>query len=461
MSQAGTVNRDAGNEWVRDALGIDPRNYPAVAASQPEPAGGAPGAASPGAPAPAKPAEQRYAGAQANPFDAPEAQLEIERLTLSRVQQLAVQQAQNARADFMTALAKVKSAKQAQIAAEDAEREKMVTLVIGIALMPAGPLIDAAATALAGKALQGQLTEVIVNNAAALEKRFGAAATNKAFDIVAGEAVSTLAAKFDPALAKKALQMGVDKLKGTAIKFAASSDKGKAVGSFLDAMQKSANDAMHNLTDVILTTKRFSEAVAYYNLFSMPLQSSFEATLTQQVEDMLSQINDVIAQHGQETTISTDGMSSTSGLDEIALIDFRGRKLLAHVVRIVITAPLVSAEPRYAFRKWVTPDMQKAALALVKENLTLDAFKGQTVPEPTREPGERVVMVDWHGKERIMLIGIADIHHIFSADEHGICTFKRWADGEDDERALRSRGAMQLGGIDKMRLHQIQKVPSG
>lgn len=433
MDQETTTRRDA---WVREALGLDPGRYPAA------PGGlGAPGEGEP------------------NPFDAPAARVEIERITLPRLQQLAVQQAQNGRADFLTAITTVRRNKKAQIAAEDAKREQMMTLVIAIALMPAGPIIDAAATALAGKALQGQLAEVIMNNAATLQKKFGAKATNKAFDIVAGEAVSGLEARFDPGMAKKALEMGVDKLKGVTIKFAASSDEGQAVESFLDAIEKSADDAMHNLTDVIMTTKRFSEAVAYYNLFSKPLQASYQAVLTQQVENMLSEVNEAMAQGGKPTVIAASEYGTTTGLDEIVVVAFKGRRMLAHVVELRVMGAFLSGKPSYAFRKWITPDMQQAAAAMSRKALTIGDFQGQHVPDPTLEQGERVVQVEVGGKPRLALIRVEDKHGFFSTD-YGVRTFVEWAKDEETVRAFHSRGALQNGGIDRVELRLIRGVPS-
>src|SRR5262249_196367 len=152
----------------------------------------------------------------------------------------------------------------------------------------------------------------------------GAKAADKAFNFVAKDQVGKLAEKFDAGKAKAALEWGKDKLKDKAIKFAASSDQPKAVQSFLDALLKSANDSIHTLPHYIQTTQDLSEAIGYYNLFSMPLQSTYVATLTQQVDDMLSELNDAMAQHGEPKMTSPDGNSTSTSLDEIARLPYQG-----------------------------------------------------------------------------------------------------------------------------------------
>ena len=360
----------------------------------------------------------------------------------------------------MTAIANVKSRKKAEADAEEAKREQMVTLVITVMLLPAGPVVEAAANGLAGPQLQSTLAEFIADNATSLESKFGARGAeiaNKSFDLITDKALSSLAEKFDAGKAKKALEAGVDKLKDKSIKFAASSDKGKCIEAYLDAVGQSANNSMHNLTDVMLTTKTYSEALAYYKLFHTPMQSIYETLLAQQVDDMLSEIKEPLAQHGEEATISATEGGTTTGLDEIVKVDLYGRKRLAHVSRLTTFGPFLNGKPSYGFQKWVTPDMEETAAKLVNEEVSADVFKGQHVPDPQCEPGERVVSVKVKGAERLMLIGIED-EGIFWR-EYGVRQFKQWAEGEEDERLFRSRGALQIGGIDEVPLASIKDVP--
>ncbi len=443
--------------WLADVLNMDPAEV--VARRRPDPTA-AVGAAAASKAKPNTP--ELFASPQANPFDAPEAQLEIEKLTVSKLQELTVEQAQNVRSDFLTAIANVKSKKKAEADAEETKREQMVTLVITVMLLPAGPVVEAAANGLAGPQLQSTLADFIANNATSLESKFGsrgAQIANKSFDLITDKALSSLAEKFDAGKAKKALEAGVDKLKDKSIKFAASSDKGKCIEAYLDAVGQSANNSMHNLTDVILTTKTYSEALAYYKLFHTPMQAIYETLLAQQVEDMLSEIKEPLAQHGEETTISATEGGTTTGLDEIVKVDFYGRKRLAHVSRTTTVGLFLSGKPSYGFQKWVTPDMEETAAKLVKEEVSADVFKGQHVPDPQCEPGERVVSVKVKGAERLMLIGIED-EGIFWR-EYGVRRFKQWAEGEEDERLFRSRGSLQIGGINEVPLASIKDVPAG
>lgn len=451
-------------------------NPPTAGAATPGPAATAAGTrpVAPAAPAPAA-ATDHAQGAKdnkdktetmfdghppSNPFDAPAAQVEIEKLSLPIVRQLAVAQAQNARGDFSTALEKVRAARKAKTEEDQKHREQMCILVITVALLPAGPLIAAAANMVAAEKVRNGILEAIVNNAGTLETKFGAggaAVANKMSGALASKAVDKLVEKFSPEKAKKALEAGVDKLKDKAVKFAANSDEGKCVNSFLDALMKSANDAMHNLTDLIGTMPSYSEAVAYYNMFSQPLQASYEAAINQQVEHMLRQMKDVLAHNGEPQTISTNEFGGVAtAADEVVRIDMKGRKMLAHVVRLDNT---YMNKPMYSFRAWITPDMQASAVKLVKEEVSVEQLQGGVhVPEPEREPGERVVLVSSGGKDRLMLIDVEDKNGFFSSD-YGVQTFKQWAESEEDERVFRTLGASQIGKINKVDVKTIRNVP--
>lgn len=458
---------NAKEEWLVGFLGIDPASYPDAAAAgasaAAEPAGGAP-AARPGGPAAAgKQAAKADAkpaafGAQNNPFDAPAARVEIEKLALPTIQRLAVEQAQNAARDFQAALRKVRAAKKATTDADAAQKEMIYSLLLTIALMPLGPVMEAAGNAIAGPKLRSALAETLADHAGALEAKFGSKAVGKTFDFVTGDAVTKLAEKFDAAKAKGILDKGMETLKGKTVKFAASSDDAVCTTNYLDALEKSANDAMHNLTDFIGTTTSYSEAIAFYNLFSQPLQASYEAVLSVQVDDMLRELKDVLATKGKPETIAASEYGSTEGTEEIAEVAWKGRPMLAHVRRIE-TVFIGGANNDLVFVKWVTPDMQMQAARMVKEKTSGDAFKNQHVPEPNREPGERVIAVDYHGAEKLMLINIEDTGWFTWTRQYGVREFKRWADDEEDEKALRSRGAMQIGGIDKVAIGTIKGVP--
>jgi hypothetical protein len=446
-------DNDAKRLWLQKLA--DQAGGPAPIAATAAP-GGAPGGA-PGAPPPTRPPAQTpdFKAPVANPFDAPEAIIEFDRLTLTTIQNMAVQQAQNARNDFEAALNKVKAAKKAQADAEQARRDLMWTIAITVALMPAGPIVEAAGTAVAGPALQKKMMETLANNAGAIEARFaakGAAAVNKTFDFVAGDAVTKLAAKFDAAKAKGALDAGVGALRGKAIQFAASSDKGTCVANYLDAMLKSANDAMHNLTDVILTTKSYSEALAFYTFFSKPLQAIYEAVLGQQADDMLSEVAGALAETAGGTASKVAGVLGVGKTQEIVKINAYGRLLFCHIETY---AKADAISDTYDFVKWVTPDMEPMAEKLAKRTIQTSDISNH-IPDPQREPGERVVLVDGWGKERVVLIGIED-QGIYWKD-YGVRTFKRWAESAEDDKALRSRAAMQIGGLDKVEVGSIQGI---
>jgi len=65
----------------------------------------------------------------------------------------------------------------------------------------------------------------------------GAKRQIKAFDVVAGEAVTNMVKKFDKDKAKAHWKLGLG-AEGQTIKFAASSDRGQCVAHYLDAMLK-------------------------------------------------------------------------------------------------------------------------------------------------------------------------------------------------------------------------------
>jgi hypothetical protein len=422
------------DDYVHKVFGVDPRAQQAQATS-----------ASTSASDPLK-------GPISNPFDAPEARVEIEKCAMPVVQQLAVEQAQNAARDFQTAVGNVKTAQKAKSDAAKAEKAAMYTLAVSIALMPLGPVTEAASVAIAGPALQSKLMEALVNNAGRLEAKFGklgAGAANKTFDFVASDAVGRLAAVFDPGKAKAALGLGISSLQGKTVSFLAGPDPGTCVANYLDAIGKAANDAMHNLTDLILKTQCYSEALAYYNFFSKPLQGIYEAVLGQQAQDMLTEVADVIATNAE--TGVTGAVDKVLSQDEVGKFNAYGRPLFAHLKRYA--KPDDTAD-YYEFLKWVTPDMEPLAAKVAKDIDT--AYITNRIPPPDREPGERVILVDGWGKERVMLIEVED-QGIFWK-EYGVPTFKRWAEPGEDDKALRSRAAMQHGGLEKLDLAQVKKV---
>jgi hypothetical protein len=404
---------------------------------------------------PPAPVQGNAGGTGTNPFDAPEAQVQIEKYALPAIQQLAVQQAQNAARDFATAITKVKAAKKEEADAAQANQDMMWSIAISIALMPAGPIVEAAAIKIAGPKLQSEMLKAIVNNAGALEAKFGAKGAqvaNKSFDVIASEAITKMANKFDSSKAASALNAGVDLLKGQMVKFAASSDAAKCVGNFLDAVLKQANDSMHNLTDYIQTTSSYSEAIAYYNYFSKPLQGIYEAVLAQQADDMLKEVADVIADRAKTGLSSILPKERT---DEIVKIQAYGRTLFAHVTHEAKTMGQKGVSPKdpYYFVKWVTPDMEPMAEKLMTKEISPKDIEGH-IPDPQREPGERVVLVDGWGRERLLLIQIED-QGIYWKD-YGVRTFKKWAEGDEEAKAFRSRGALQIGGIEKIDLSTVK-----
>ena len=450
-SASGTA--DVYDAWLKSALGFDTASHGAP--------GGAPHGAPGGAPGGGGEAKKPEGptGHQSNPFDAPEVQLAIETIALPKLQQFTVEQTQNARTDFLTAVEVVRKKKQAQAAEEKEQKEFLMTVVMTVALLPAGPIVEAAAAGLSGQSLLNHLGGIIADAAPALEKKFGPAgakAADRAFNIVASEQIGKLAETFDAGKAKSALDAGVEKLKDKSVKFAANSDKNKAIDSYLDALVESANNSMHNLTDVILNTKSFSAAVGYYNLFHMKLQKSYEAAIAQQVDDMLSELNDAIVEHGQELFLGGSEFTQTYGLDEIAAIKYGSREMYAHVSKITMTGLGAPDKPQWGFVKWVTPDMLETAVKMARDHLTMADFKGSHVPDPVLEPGERVVLVKSGNKNRLMLITVEDKYGFFSKD-YGVCTFKQWAT-EDDESPFRARGALQNGGINEMKLGDIRGV---
>ena len=461
MADGAPEQMDKYDQWFTDFLGISPKEMKARVAAREATARSAAPPASPEAPAPAQVTPPT--GAVGGAHKKEDAQVEIEKLALPVVRELASSLALAAHQVFSNVIQRVKEKKKAEADEEEAKREQMVTLIITIALMPAGPLEAAVASGLSGTNIRTKVAEIVSNNAGALQSKFGARGgrvANRAFDTLMNDSVVKLADHFDAEKAKKALERGVDTLKDKSVKFAASSDKGKCVESYLDAVGKSADDSIPNLVKVILTTTSLSAAVAFYNLFEKPMHAIYEAVLSQQVDDMLSEIAEPLAQHGQAQSIGATEATATTALDEIVTILWKGRRQLAHVTRIEITGAFLSGKPDYGFRKWITPDMEASAVKMVKENLTPDNFpKDEHIPDPQLEPGERVISVEIKGADRLMLIQVEDKYGFFSRN-YGVRTFKQWAENGEDERALRARGSMQIGGIDAVKLSDIKDVPS-
>ncbi len=230
------------------------------------------------------------------------------------------------------------------------------------------------------------------------------------------------------------------------MKFVASSNKGACVANYLDAMLKSANDAMHNLTNFIRTTATYSEALAYYNYFSRPLQAIYEATLSQQSDDMLSEIADALAAGGGPSSLLIGEQH------KIVRLQAYGRPRFAH---IKVTSDIKTAITAYYFEKWVTPDMEAMAAKLATEDFDPADFSNR-MPDPQREPGEQIVLVDGWGRERAMLIDVEDDGIFWK--EYGALKFKQWPETDEEEKVFRARGDMQIGGLEKVELKNIKEV---
>jgi hypothetical protein len=296
---------------------------------------------------------------------------------------------------------------------------------------------------------------IIGKNTAALEAKFGARgaqAADIAWNLVAGETANAMVKKLTPDKAKAAIEFGVSSLQGQAVHFLASSDKGKCIANYLASVQIAANAAMHNLLKYIHDTKHFSEALVYYNYFSEPLQTIYEAVLSQQVDDMLSEVAAVLARDAKvksgEFIVDGDG----SEADGIVKVHAYGRTLFAHIKVITNNKTFLTT---YRFEKWVTPDMEPMVVKMEPKDFDPAQFINH-MPDPQREPGERIVLVDGWGGDRVMLIGVED-QGIFWKN-YGVLTFKRWAEDSRDDKVLRSRGAMQIGGLERVDLKDIKDV---
>jgi hypothetical protein len=442
---------DEHDSWLNDAFGVDVGlvAQSIKASASPSSSGSAASPKSSDKGAQGAP----LSGPLNNPFDAPEAQLAIEKLAVAELQTQAQVQALAAANDFKTAIDIVKSKKKAQADAAKELEELKWTVVITIALLPAGALAAAASARVSGPAMQAKLLEAITSNAGYLQAKFGAKGAklaNKAIQAVASEALIRMAEKFTAKKAEAALNAGVALMKGKTVTFAASTDKFVTTANYLDAMLKAANDSMHNLLDRIRATRTYDEALAYYTLFSKPLQAVYEAMLLQQADDMLTEVAGALTNPPKTDRNIFDPRSDTG--DAIYRVKAYGRTLFAHIVVFVTPDQLSDS---YKFIKWVTPDMEPLAAKVCRGELSPNEIGGH-LPDPQREPGERIVMVEGFGRNRLLLIGIED-QGLFWKD-YGVRMFKRWPADEEEEKAFASRGSIQIGGIDKVDLKSIKNV---
>ena len=110
----------------------------------------------------------------------------------------------------------------------------------------------------------------------------------------------------------------------------------------------------------------------------------------------------------------------------------------------------------YEFVKWVTPDMEPMAVKLAKEVAAPNAFENH-LPDPLREPGEREVLVDGWGRERVMLIQVE-----IRASSGRITASASSRNGRIATRTTRPcvpAGAMQIGGgLEKLPVSSIKDV---
>ena len=444
-------------EWLRTFLGVDISDFPdhAYGAQPPMSANRhPPGAPAQGVPpqsglpgrmpprttaAPqAAPSGQAAAAAPtppardpAQPFDAPTSTIQIEKQALETIRHLAQQHAQVAYSDYLHAIEKVQDQRKAKFDKEKENREAMTSLVVAIAFIPAGPLEGAIAAGVSNRVID-ELKKAKLSDSAltAVEKAFNAET------------------------AKGLLEKGADALKEKTVKFCVDSDEMATVGSYLWSLSEAASKAAHNFIDSVSQVTDISAAIAYFSLYRDSLLDVYLATIDQQVTDMLAQIAPVAAQHGNPNR-TTGKYVSTASYQEIVLLAWGGQKRLAEVERKEFTG--LAGETRYTFNRWVTPDMQAQAAKMSKGEVSLDVFKGQQIPEPTRETGERVVMINANGRARLAIVTVEGGGILPWSLSQGALTFKQWVE-DDEKRAVEARGQMQNGGIDTVPSDKVSHI---
>jgi hypothetical protein len=330
--------------------------------------------------------------------------------------------------------AKVQGEKKEAEEKEKATRE----FVLGLVLLPvglAGPAIGARVMS-AMPGMRDTLMKRVENTLPNLLKANGLEAKDAVF--LTAEAVSAvdgLIAKVNVEKIGGAVNDLAEKGKGAAAKVSLSGGPFDQALAFLDACAFAADQNSKGLMGQVFITTDFSALLAIYNTFSAASLEVYTADLDGRAHHFMSEL------------------SQTPGkIESIVEIDAYGRNRLAKVRYNTTSA-------NYFFIAWVTPDMEPIARQLEPNPRRMPTTMiVNHLPVPMEETGERIVIINAWGKDRMAVVMVAEGKTgAGRADEVTQYQFVKWF-GPLEEVIGRTKGAQQIGGLNTLRADQVKKL---
>lgn len=392
-----------------------------------------------------------------SPFEHPAVTVEIDKLAIEALRPLVADHANKAYGDFIEAIRKVYKELEDEKKASKEQREFVINVALTVALLPVGGVLTATAAkvggAIAGPALQAKLSSEISSRAPFLLKMAGVQdgelvkfMTNDLYKKASSDHLVDLAKRFSQEKATSAVEGAAGKLKKIATDLAVSTDRFDCGFAYLDALEKAASSGQNNVIDAIHTQSTYSQLAGFYHAYQSVTIEFYRVQIGQQVDNFMSQIGPVIA----DMAAVKQGRAGTG--NSLVRLDAYGQPRIAFVRYLPSSAT-------YAFKSWVTPDMEAMALAIDPNPRTIStsAIVGQ-IPDPMRSAAkERIVKMNAWGRIRIAAVGISDEGGWVSSREHGVMTFNRWIT-DDEKLAMEAKGEQQIGGINEVSPSSVRGI---
>jgi hypothetical protein len=380
------------------------------------------------------------AGALSNPFDHPQVQVEVEKLTVSELQGLAGDLASQAYSSYLDAVSTVAGELREKKKVEEEKRELYVSIVLSIGLMALGPTLASASTKITGPLLLDKVKTGVSQKASDFVKYSGMSEadaakwkTEEIYAKLSNDTIDRLAGKFDAEKAKGAVDSLAGKGKDKAAKMAASIDKYETGALYLEQLKNAADKSSKELIKSVRGMSTYDALLGVYNTFNGSSREIYVAQVRAQANNFMEQIAPILADQAKIKAGNTAGAQGY----EMVRVDAYGKKRLCF-------ADYDSSQAGYHFKAWVTPDMEKTAEAQNPREVAGSAFL-TGLPDPLKQEGkERIVRMNAWGKYRLAVVKTSDEGTVRTDLR---TTFVRWI--PDDEQAqMEAQGnSTQIGGV--------------
>jgi hypothetical protein len=334
---------------------------------------------------------------------------------------------------------------------EQEERDKLiVNAVLSIGLLATGSAVAGIATQISGDKLLTRVKDGVASNGPRLVKLAGVddaeAAkylTNDLYEKVSSDTLKNLADKFSAEKAAKAVEWARDKLKDKAVELAVSTDKFACGAAYLEALKDAADSSSSELLHTVQGMTTYDELLGIYNAFNAMSLSKFREQVKVQSHNFMEQIAPLLAEKAaRKKGFGEKGMV-------LARVNAYGQPRLC-------LARYLSSSANYNFHAWITPDMEKTAIASYGQPVDVPGSAFSGLPDPLRQKGaERIVKMDAWGKMRLAVIQVKDAG-LFTTELY--YDFVRWIpDSERDDMEARAAGT-QIGGLTTVTASEVKNL---